>query len=357
MGRGTRVQAILAALGVAALPLAGAAQTPAAGEADLAALKGFMVERAAETKAGAARLVALSEEYYALAEAEGFDYEALWAAQGAEIAPLLDEARAVWAEEAHGNYELNEGMVAGIPSLAYFDELIDAGPSKAEDPAGALDVQVELPNGEVLDGPGNYFHLLTEPTLWGTDDRYVGLRVDMDGDGAQEVGEALPNADVLLGGTRALDAGTTDLQAAIDAWQPTLDDAFTALVVMIPTMGGYFEEWKLSPYVLGDEAEGGSFVANSRLLDVLGILGGLELTYDKVAPLIAAENADLEAQVRRELGGVVGFVEDLEAQEAAGTRFTPEQADQFGGELQSRATALAGQITQAAALLGVTIAE
>ncbi len=357
MGTSLRARMILAAMGVAVLPLAGAAQTPVAGEADLDALKTFMVERAAEMKAGTTRLVEISEEYHALAEAEGFEYEALWAAQGEAIAPLLDEARTVWAEETHGNYELNEGMVAGIPSLAYFDELIDAGPSKADDPAGALDVQVELPSGEVLDGPGNYFHLLTEPTLWGTDDRYVGLRVDMDGDGEMEVGEALPNADVLLGGARALDAATADLQAAIGAWEPTLDDAFTALVVMIPTMGGYFEEWKLSPYVLGDEAEGGSFVANSRLLDVLGILGGLELTYDKVSPLIAAEDPGLEAQIRRELEGVVAFVEDLEQQEAAGARFTPEQADQFGAELQGRATALAGQITQAAALLDVTIAE
>ena len=96
-----------------------------------------------------------------------------------------------------------------------------------------------------------------------------------------------------------------------------------------------------------------------QVMPLFFVCGGFAnaVTYDKVAPLIAAENPELEAQIRRELTGVVGFVEDLEAQEEAGTRFTPEQADQFGAELQSRATALAGQITQAAALLGVTIEE
>jgi hypothetical protein len=50
-------------------------------------------------------------------------------------------------------------------------------------------------------------------------------------------------------------------------------------------------------------------------------------------------------------------VQDLSDQESAGTRFTPEQADQFGSELQSRATAAAGQITQAAALLDIPIQD
>ena len=37
--------------------------------------------------------------------------------------------------------------VAGVPSLAYYDVWIDAGPSGEDDPANALDVSVELPDG------------------------------------------------------------------------------------------------------------------------------------------------------------------------------------------------------------------
>jgi hypothetical protein len=126
---------------------------------------------------------------------------------------------------------------------------------------------------------------------------------------------------------------------------------------MIPTMSGYFEEWKLSPYVLGEESTSRGFIANSRLLDVLGILGGLDVTYDRLAPLVDGADPALQAQIRGELDGLVAFVKDLYDREGAGTRFTPEQADQFGSELQSRATALAGQIAQAAALLNIPIAE
>jgi hypothetical protein len=355
MNRGTRLVAGLAIVTCLTPPLAGAQE--AAGEADLTGLKSYMVDHAALMKAGTAELTELAQRYYDLAEAAEFDYAALWEAEGEAVAALLTDARRIWTDEAHGNYELNEGMVAGIPSLAHFDELIDAGPSGADDPAGAVDFTVELPDGRELEKPGNLFHYLTEPTLWGTEDEFVGLRVDMDGDGEIELGEALPEANVLLGSAQALDAATADLEQAIADWEPTLEDAFTALVVMIPTMSGYFEEWKLSPFVLGDESTQRGFVANSRLLDVLGILGGLQLTYEKVGPLVTTTSPAIDEQIERELNGMVDFVQDLADQEAGGTRFTPEQADQFGSELQSRATSLAGQITQAAALLDITIAE
>lgn len=330
------------------------AQTPAATEADLAGLKAYMVEQVALMKGGTTELLALAEDYYALAEAANFDYDALWAADSAGLTDWLERARAAWVI-ASNNYELNEGLVAGIPSLAHFDVLIDAGPSGADDPAGALDNQVVLPNGEELDRPGSYFHYLTEPALWGTIDEFVGARVDVNGDGADTLGDAIPDANVLLGSAQALDTATSDLQAAIAAWEPTLADAFTAMVVMIPTMDGYFEEWSLSPFVLGDASTQTRFVGTSRLVDVAGILTGLEVTHQKVAPLIAEANPELQTQIEVELTDLVAFVNDLYQQEQAGTRFTPEQADQFGTELQTRATALAGQIAQAAAVLEIDI--
>ena len=53
-------------------------------------------------------------------------------------------------------------------------------------------------------------------------------------------------------------------------------DAFTALVVMTPTMSEYFEAWKNSRFVAGDKANEKAFVAASRLQDIADILGGLE---------------------------------------------------------------------------------
>jgi hypothetical protein len=179
----------------------------------------------------------------------------------------------------------------------------------------------------------------------------------MDGDGTIELGEAMPEANALLGGARALDAATGELEQAVQSWQPTAGDAFTALVIMVPTMSGYFEEWKESVFVSGHQSDEDRFVGVSRLADVAGILHGLDVTYQNLQPAVAAADPALAEQINVELGDLVAFVENLRDQEAAGTEFTSEQADQFGSELQSRATGIAGQITQAAALLSVPIQD
>jgi hypothetical protein len=338
------------------IPGAVTAQTTVA-DANLESVKAYLVEHVGKSKAGTAKVLTQAERYYDLAETSGFDYQSLWDANGPEIATLLADARQAWAEEASANYELSEGLVAGVPSLAYYDVWIDAGPSGADDPINALDVSVELPDGRVLEKPGSLYHYITEPVLWGTNDEFVGLRVDMDGDGTIELGEAMPEANALLGGARALDAATGELEQAVETWQPTPGDAFTALVIMIPTMSGYFEEWKESVFVTGQQSDEGRFVGVSRLADVAGILHGLDVTYANIQPAVAAADPALADQIEVELGDLVAFVENLRDQESAGTEFTSEQADQFGSELQSRATGIAGQITQAAALLAIPIQD
>jgi hypothetical protein len=344
------------AIATIVIPTTVTAQTAAA-DANLESVKAYLIEHVGKSKAGTAKVLAQAERYYDLAETSGFDYQALWDANRPEITTLLANARQAWAEEASANYELSEGLVAGVPSLAYYDVWIDAGPSGADDPINALDVSVELPDGRVLEKPGSLYHYITEPVLWGTKDEFVGLRFDMDDDGTVELGEVMPEANALLGGARALDAATGELEKAVEAWQPTPGDAFTALVIMIPTMSGYFEEWKESVFVTGQQSDKGRFVGVSRLADVAGILHGLDVTYANIQPTVAAVDPALAEQIEVELGDLVTFVENLRDQEAAGTEFTSEQADQFGSELQSRATGIAGQISQAAALLAIPIQD
>ncbi len=346
--------AALAALLISAAvaPLA-AAQSATTNAVDLAAVKAYVVDEATTMKEGSSGLRTVTETYFGIFETAGFDYAAAWAASSAELTPLLADAKEHWLL-ASAHYELNEGLVAGVPSLSYFDTWLDAGPSGTEDPAGALDWKLTLPDGRVLEKPGNLFNM-TEPALWGTDDTLVGLRVDLDGDGADELGEVLPEANYLVAAVRQLDDATAELQAAVAAWEPTIEDTFSALMTMIPTMNEYFEQWKLSTFVSGNASTQTVFVANSRLLDVAGILNGLSLTYDEISPMIVAEDPGLAAQIDSGFTGLVGFVEDLKTQEANGTRFTPEQADLFGTEAQDRATRLVGQVSQAIALLGIQI--
>lgn len=338
------------------LPVAAAAQDAQGTAApDLDSLKSQMVTNIIDMKAGTAEVLAFAQWYYEQAKAMNFDYQALWDAQHDEIVARLTAARDAWVNKAHANYELSEGLVAGVPALSSFDVLIDAGPSGADDPTNALDITLDLPDGTKLEKPGNYFHLVTEPTLWGTNDAFVGLQIDMDGDGTIEVGEALPNANVLLAGAAALDNATADLVTAINDWQPSLSDAFTALVNMIPTMEGYFNEWKLSSFVMGDQAEEQGFVANSRLVDVLGILSGLNLTYSKLQPLVETVDPAMAAQIESGMTDMMAFVQDLLDKENSGTRFTPEEADLYGKTLQDQAATTAGLVTQAAALLDIPL--
>ena len=325
---------------------------------DLDAVKSYALENAAQMQVATAALADVSQRYYDLvqeaAKADGDPYARVWDENQEEVHALVVEARDLWLE-ASTFYELDEGIVAGVPSLAHFDVWIDAGPPGSEDPEEALQWQLELPDGRVLESPGNFFHNLLEPTLWGTIPEFTGLKVDLDGDGAIAVGEALPEANMLLGATQGLDDATLEMQAAIQDWDPTLEDALTALVTMIPTMNEYFEQWKESVFVSGSESEAESFIAVSRLLDIKGILAGLSFTYDNIAVLVADSDSQLDQQIRTDFDTLIAYVDDLYGQEQGGVQFSPEEADLFGTEAQDLATALAALVAQAASDLNVTL--
>lgn len=329
-------------------------------DVDLDAVKAYALENAAQMQVATIALAELAQSYYDRVQQvrqthpDEDPYERLWADHQEEIHELVVQARDLWLQ-ASTYYELDEGIVAGVPSLAYYDVWIDAGPSAAEAADEALEWQLELPDGRVLDSPGNFFHNLLEPTLWGTNPAFTGLRVDMDGDDAISVGEALPEATIFLGAAQGLNGATIEMQTAIEEWEPTLEDALTALVTMIPTMNEYFEQWKESVYVTGSDSAQESFIAVSRLLDIKGILAGLSFTYDNIAILVTTTDPQLDQQIRSDFDVLIAYVDDLYAQEQEGIQFSPEEADLFGTEAQDLATALAALVAQAASELDISI--
>jgi hypothetical protein len=324
----------------------------------LAPVKDFLGEHTDRLAAYADELDGLSSQYAELASAHDGDLDALWASRGAEVGPLLEEMKTAWIA---GNpaYERVEGIVAGTPSLAEYDVILDAGSSAAEDPESAVPFDLTLEDGTVLEQPGNLFNL-TEGLLWGTlpqEIPHAGGRADLDGDGSVEFGEALPDPQVLQAASGAFVKYAQELDAAGEAWQPTASDAFTAVVVMVPTMSEYFGQWKDSRFVAGSAATGAAFNVVSRLSDIRDILTGLEVIYDGIEPAVTDVDRQRAAQTGKELSGLRAFVGDLYRREQGGTRFTPEQADTLGTEAQDRATAVAGQVSQAAAQLGVEIEQ
>jgi len=162
---------------------------------------------------------------------------------------------------------------------------------------------------------------------------------------------------VLKAGADALDKYSTELGTASSEWQPTESDAFTALVVMVPTMSEYFNSWKNSRFILGDASQQRDFVVISRLSDIQNILGSLQIVFGEVKPLVEATDAAQATQIEKSLADLKSFVADVYAKEQGGYQHTPEEADVLGAEAQNRATAIAGQVAQIAAKLSITIEE
>jgi len=321
---------------------------------DLQPVKDFLLQHTEQLNAEAAKLREGAEGYHALAEAAGFDYAALLEDKRDDVRAFVEEAQARFAA-ANPAYEEMEGVVAGVPSLADFDVIIDAG-ADGSDPENAAPITLETPAGKTYAQPGN-FNYLIETSAYGTEPEFAAKDVepDLDGDGKVTFGEALPDADFYVTAAREFEQTTQELDAAAKEWTPTAQDAFTALVVMTPTMSEYFDAWKNSRFVAGDKADEKAFVAASRLQDIADILGGLQTVYAGVEPQIASVDGAQATQTRQELTELTGFAERLRDEEAGGKKFTADDAETLGAEAQTRAEAIAGQISQAAGQLEIEL--
>jgi hypothetical protein len=334
------------------------AQRPAATKPadDLASMKSFLLEHTDRLEQEAADLRAGAEDYYAQAEAADFDYARLLESDREGVQSLIAGAQEAFGR-ANPAYEEMEGVVAGVPSLADYDVIIDAG-ADGSDPENAVPFSLETPTGKTWKQPGN-FNYLIETAVYGTEPKWAakGVEPDLDGDGQVEFGEAMPDADFYVTAARGFETTAKELGAAAREWQPTPQDAFTALVVMTPTMSEYFDAWKNSRFVAGDKAKEKAFVAASRLQDIADILGGLETVYAGVRPRIAAVDTAQAEQTGRDLAALTDFAERLRDEEAGGRRFDAEDAETLGTRAQDQAEAIAGQISQAAGKLDIPLAE
>ena len=336
-----------------------AAETPApqqSASTDLGGIKTYLLDKSSELTTSSKSLKEASDKYYELAKASEFDYEAMWQSNPSEVSAALNDAKSAWVA-ASPLYEQMEGIVAGTPSLAEYDVILDAGASGADDPENAVPFDLTLPDGRVLPKPGNLFGVL-ESTLWGTYPAFTsGIEADLDRNGSVDFGEKLPDANVLKAGADALDQYTTELDTASSEWQPTESDAFTALVVMVPTMSEYFNSWKNSRFIMGENSSQRDFVVISRLSDIQNILGSLQIVFGEVKPLIESTDPAQAAQIEQSLAELKSFVAEVHEKELNGYQHTSEEADILGAEAQNRATAIAGQVAQIAARLNIPIEE
>lgn len=324
--------------------------------ADLGAIKNYLLDHTSRLEREVAALREGAERYHALAAGVDFDYGRLLETRRDEVAAFVAGAQEDY-RRANPAYEEMEGVVAGVPELADFDVIIDAG-SDASDPENAVPFSIKTGEGRTFKQPGN-FMFLAETTVFGTEPDFAaqGVEPDLDGDGKVEFGEAVPDADFYLASMRDFEKNVSELDDAARAYEPNTADALTALVVMTPTMSEYFGAWKNSRFVSGGKATETAFVGASRLQDITDILSGLELIYANVDQTIAKADPEQSRQTGQSLRKLREFSERLERREQAGKQFTPEQADTLGGEAQGRAEDIAGQVSQAAAELDIEIED
>lgn len=317
----------------------------------LAQVKDFTLEHNAALIAEAKAMEVAVAEYAAIIDAHQGDYAAAWAAEGPKLAEAVNKIRSQWLA-ASNEYETIEGIVAGIPSTAKYDLILDAGNpgTEAEDVA---EYDLTLPDGTVLARPGSLFHTITEPLFWGTDAAHVKLAADLNGDGQPGHGEVLFDANLALGAAQGMVEWATALETDMAAWEPNRDDAFTAVVTMTPTVGDYFGEWKESQFLGGD---GAAFVARSRLIDVLGIMGGCQRMYvSAISPVVAEDDQPLDESITKGFEELITLVSETRNREEAGDSFSSEEADALGSEAQDIAERIVAQVLQAAAKHGVNI--
>src|SRR5688500_788002 len=184
---------------------------------DLQPVKDFLLAHTESLNTEATKLREGAEEYYALAEAADFDYAKLLEDKRAEVQAFVQEAQETFAA-ANPAYEEMEGVVAGVPSLADFDVIIDAGADKS-DPENAVPFSITTPGDKTFEQPGNFFFLL-ETSLWGTGEQFAakGAEPDLDGDGRMTFGEALPDADFLVAAARDFAGQAEELGVAAGEW-------------------------------------------------------------------------------------------------------------------------------------------
>ena len=140
--------------------------------ADLEPIKAYLLEHTDRLVTSVELLQRDAQEYYDLAEAVGLRLRE--AAQGASARRSQTAIKELQGAHIQANpaYEEMEGVVAGVPSLADYDVIIDAG-ADGSDPENAVPFTSRPRPGKKFKQPGNFFALI-ETSVFGTEPKFAG---------------------------------------------------------------------------------------------------------------------------------------------------------------------------------------
>ena len=198
------------------------------------------------------------------------------------------------------------------------------------------------------------FHYVIEPCLYGGKAAFVRKLSPAASQAVHGI-EYLPLADVLLAAAKKSQEAGDSFLADCKAWNIRLDECIGALVWMTPTFNSYFNDLRETLYGKHPTA----YISESRVKDMRGIMGSLQLTYNAIEPNLAPKDPALAGQLRAEYDDIMAYIDQTDARDqrarAAHGKLSRVEMEEMANHAKSMSDQLAPQIKQAAAIMGVQI--
>ena len=320
------------------------------------AIKDYLVGQVTKMDAAAHDYVVNAQAYDRIIQANHGDYDQAALHNGPEVLALVAKMQTDYKGLHMNGYETVEGIAAGVKELVkydiYFDSGVPSDQATTDNPSAPIDLKTA--SGETIDhNGGNLFHYVIEQALWGAN---KDLIKPLSPEARQHLHgiQVLPRADVLL--ASALDAREHSDAFLADsrAWQPSLDECVGALVWMTPTFNTYFDDLKDSLY-----NPTGKYISESRVLDMRGIMGSLQLVYNAIRPELETKDPALAAQLAREYAGIMSHVDETDrrdkAARAASQKLSKVEIEEMAEQAKHMSDQLAPQLEQVAVILGLKL--
>ena len=319
------------------------------------AIKDYLVKQVTKMDGAAHDYLANAEAYDRIILANGGDYNQAALKHGPELLSLVAKMQGDYKGLHMNGYETVEGIAAGVKELVkydiYFDSGVPADEATTDNPSAPIDLKTA--SGESIDhDDGNLFHYVIEQALWGVNKSLI-KPLDATAQAQLHV-QVLPRADVLLASAQDAQAKTDEFLADSRAWQPTLDECVGALVWMTPTFNTYFDDLKDSLY-----SPSGKYVSESRVLDMRGIMGSLQLVYTAIRPDLEVKDPALAAQLAREYDGIMKHVAETDRRDKAARaqkeKLSKVEIEEMAEQAKHMSDQLAPQLEQVAVILGLKL--
>jgi hypothetical protein len=123
---------------------------------------------------------------------------------------------------------------------------------------------------------------------------------------------------------------------------------------MTPTLADYFDEWKESKKY--GQAQGGRFVAVSRVSDMRGIMASTRLNWQSLRDLVRPKDAALADKIDQGYAQIMHFIDTVDERDQK-RPLKIQAIDALGAQAKERADKLTVQVAQAASLLHIDVNE